>query len=118
VGYYGYARATADLDIWVAIAPDNADKIVATLKEFGFDTENLTTTLFLQADKIVRLGAPPIRIELLTTISGVNFSDCYRARNQVRLDGIEVNLISLEHLKVNKRAAGRNKDLNDLENLP
>jgi predicted nucleotidyltransferase len=117
VGYYGYPRATADIDIWIAIKPDNAEKVVKVLQEFGFGVEELTPDLFLEEEQIIRMGVPPVRIEILTTISGVSFEECYAARQVDVLDGIEVNLISLDHLKVNKKASGRYKDLNDLENL-
>ena len=118
VGYYGYPRATMDMDIWIAMHPVNAKKIVAALKDFGFDVPELSPGLFLKADQIIRMGVPPVRLEIVTTISGVNFDDCYSERTIDTLDGIEVNLISLEHLKINKKASGRYKDLNDLENLP
>jgi len=117
VGYYGYPRATADIDIWIAIKPENAEKVVKVLQEFGFGVEELTSDLFLAEEQIIRMGVPPMRIEILTTISGVSFEECYAARQIDELDGVEVNLISLEHLKVNKKASGRYKDLNDLENL-
>ena len=117
VGYYGYPRATADIDIWIAIKPENAEKVVKVLQEFGFGVEELTPDLFLEEEQIIRMGVPPVRIEILTTISGVSFEECYAARQVDELDGIEVNLISLDHLKVNKKASGRYKDLNDLENL-
>jgi hypothetical protein len=118
VGYYGYPRATADMDIWVAMSPENADRLVLVLKEFGFASPDLKSDLFLQADKIVRMGVPPVRLEITTTISGVGFDDCYQNREIGEIDGVQVNLISLPHLKANKRAAGRYKDLNDIENLP
>jgi predicted nucleotidyltransferase len=118
VGYYGYPRVTADLDIWIAIQPQNADKIVAVLKEFGFDAPDLSTELFLKQNQIIRMGLPPFRIEITTGISGVSFDECYAARTVDTIEGVEVSLISLEHLKLNKKAAGRFKDLNDLENLP
>ncbi len=118
VGYYGCPRATADMDIWVAMNPENAKKIVAALKEFGFDVPHLSPQLFLKEWQIIRLGVPPVRIELATTISGVDFDECYKERLQDVLDDVTVNLISLEHLKINKKAAGRNSDLADLENLP
>jgi predicted nucleotidyltransferase len=118
VGYYGYPRATADIDLWIAINPANADKTVAVLKEFGFNVPDLSPELFLKEWQIVRLGVPPVRIELATTISGVNFDECYPLRVIDKLDGVDVNLISLKHLKLNKKAAGRHKDLADLENLP
>ncbi|HTX89787.1 MAG TPA: hypothetical protein VMC09_01105 [Anaerolineales bacterium] len=118
VGYHGYPRATADMDIWVAIQPDNAQKIVSALQEFGFDSSELSAELFLKNDQIIRMGVPPVRLEIITSISGVEFDECYKERVIDNLDGIEVNLISLKHLKVNKKASGRYKDLNDLENLP
>ena len=118
VGYYGYPRVTADIDIWIAIKPQNADKIVSVLKEFGFDEPNLSTELFLKQNQIIRMGIPPFRIEITTGISGVNFDECYAARKIDTVDGVEASLISLKHLKINKKAAGRFKDLNDLENLP
>ncbi|RME42620.1 MAG: hypothetical protein D6791_17310 [Chloroflexi bacterium] len=118
VGYHGYPRATADMDIWVAINPENADRLVAVLKAFGFDVAELSADLFLQENQIIRMGVPPVRIEIITTASGVTFEDCYAQRVTDELDGIPVNLISLEHLKINKRASGRHKDLNDLEHLP
>jgi hypothetical protein len=117
VGYYGYPRATADIDLWIAINPANADKTVAVLKEFGFNVPDLSPELFLKEWQIVRLGVPPVRIELATTISGVIFDECYPLRVTDKLDGVDVNLISLKHLKLNKKAAGRHKDLADLENL-
>ena len=66
----------------------------------------------------MRMGVPPMRIEILTSISGVNFEECYSERIIDTLDGVEVVLITLEHLKKNKRASGRFKDLDDLEHLP
>jgi len=118
VGYFGYPRATADMDIWIAMHPDNAEKIVTVLKEFGFNSPELSRELFLKAWQIIRLGVPPVRIEISTTISGVNFRECYTERVTGELDGEQVNLISLKHLKINKEASGRHQDLADLENLP
>jgi len=118
VGYHGYPRATADMDIWIAIDPVNADRIVTALKEFGFSPPELSPELFMKEWQVIRLGMPPIRIELATTISGVNFSECYAERVTDLLDGVKVNLISLRHLKANKKASGRHQDLADIENLP
>lgn len=118
VGYHGYPRATADMDIWVATNPANADRIIAALKEFGFNPPDLSPELFLKEWQIIRLGIPPVRIELATTISGVNFSDCYADSVHDEIDGVKVNLISLENLKKNKKASGRHQDLADIENLP
>jgi hypothetical protein len=118
VGYYGYPRATGDLDIWVARTPQNAQKLVAAIKEFGFDVPELSPELFLKENRVIRMGAPPFRIEIVTSASGVTFEECYAARTQAVLDDVQANIISLDHLKANKRAAGRYKDLDDLEHLP
>ncbi len=118
VGYYGYPRATNDIDIWVAMHPDNAERMVSVMREFGFSTPDLSTNLFLQDQNIVRMGRPPMRIEVITAISGVSFDECYAERVVDTIDNIEVNLISLKHLKINKKASGRYKDLDDLEHLP
>ena len=118
VAYHGYPRATADMDIWIEVDPSNASKLVDALKEFGFNSPDLSVDLFLEKEKVVRMGVPPIRIEILTSISGVTFEECFASRITDELDGIEVNLISLPHLKANKEASGRHKDLDDLENLP
>ena len=117
VGYYGYPRATGDIDIWLAIHPENAQNLVSVLQEFGFDSPDLTIDLFLTEKSIVRMGVPPMRIEILTTISGVGFEKCFAEKVVDSLDGVEVNLINLEHLKANKKASGRFKDMDDLEHL-
>ena len=117
VGYHGYPRATGDMDIWIALHPENAQKVVDTLREFGFDTPDLGPDLFLQDDGMVRMGNVPLRIEILTSISGVTFDECYSNRVVDAMDGIEVSIISLTDLKINKQASGRYKDLMDLEEL-
>jgi hypothetical protein len=118
VGYHGYPRATVDMDIWVALQPDNARRVVSALQAFGFGLPELTEDLFLLPDKIIRMGVPPLRLEILTSISGVEFEECFNNRVVDMIDGVEVNLIGLDHLKQNKQASGRYKDLSDLDNLP
>jgi len=97
--------------------PANAERIVTVLKEFGFDLPDLSAELFLKEWQTVRLGVPPIRIEISTTISGVNFKECFAEKVFGKMGGEKVNLISLNHLKANKKASGRYQDLADLENL-
>jgi len=118
VGYHGYPRATPDMDIWIARNSENAERIVAALKEFGFDMPEVSTEPFLQDKNSVQLGLPPICIKIFTAISGVKFDECYAERTMEIIDEVEVNFISLKHLKINKKASGSYKDLNDLENLP
>ena len=118
VGYYGYPRATGDIDIWVNSTLENAVRVVAALKGFGFGSTAPAPDLFSQPDLVIRMGNPPLRIELLTGISGVEFADCWQLRQSVLLDNIPVYVIDLDNLKANKKASGRLKDLNDLDNLP
>jgi len=118
VGYHGYPHPTADLDIWIAIYPDNARKVVAVLEGFGFAVPELSVNLFLKEDQIIRMGVPPLRLEIITSASGVDFGECYAERVMGILDGVEASIINLKHLRMNKLASGRHKDLNDLENLP
>ena len=116
VGYYGYPQATADMDIWVATDAENVARLLAALGEFGF--AGVDAGLFAKEQQVIRMGVPPLRIELLTGVSGVEFESCYSQRSLVNLGGVEVSLIGLEDLKINKAASGRHKDLNDLEHLP
>ena len=118
VGHFGYVRATADIDVWIARDEANAERLVRLLREFGFDVPDLNAELFLTKHRIVRMGVPPIRIEIHTTVSGVEFEDCYSRRVEGMFDGITVAVVSLGDLKSNKRASNRAKDLADLENLP
>ena len=118
VGYHGYPRATNDMDVWVAIHPDNASRLVGVMDAFGFSVPELSADLFMQDRKVIRMGLPPMRIEILTGISGVTFDECYADRIIDMIDGVRVNLINLKHLKQNKQASGRHKDLSLLEPLP
>jgi hypothetical protein len=118
VALYGYPRATAAMDVWIARRHSNAVNLVACLKEFGFDTPDLTPELFEDPTRIIRMGIAPLRIEIMTDIDGVDFDDCInRAQNHI-VGASPISVISLDDLKSNKRASRRSKDLDDLENLP
>ena len=117
VGYHGYPRPTGDLDLWVGSSLDNAARVVAVLKEFGFNLPEVSEELFLREKQVIRLGLPPIRIEIITSASGVDFNECYERAVLDDIDSVPVRIIALEDLKINKKAAGRHKDLNDLEVL-
>lgn len=117
VAYHGYPRATADLDVWVAVNRTNAGRLVSALSAFGFAVPELTPDLFLREERIIRMGIAPNRIEIQTGIDGVRFTECFPRRASADLDGVRVHFIGLDDLKVNKRASGRYKDLADLEHL-
>jgi len=118
VGYYGYPRATADIDIWIAINPQNAAKMVKVIDKFGFKVPELSANLFLCKNKIIRLGNAPVSIEVLTSISGVDFDECFKNKTIALIDHVKVNIINLKDLKKNKKASGREKDLIDFKKLP
>ena len=118
VGYHGYPRATGDMDIWIEMSKPNSKKIAATFRDFGMPNEAIPESLFLEKNKVIRMGVPPVRLEVITSASGVDFNECYSNREAIEIDGIPINFISLQDLKKNKHAAGRYKDLEDLEHLP
>ncbi|MBN1104287.1 MAG: hypothetical protein JXL84_12795 [Deltaproteobacteria bacterium] len=118
VGYHGYPRATGDMDIWIETSESNSKKLASVFTEFGMPSDTINESLFLEKDKVIRMGVPPVRIEVITGASGVDFNQCFSKRDVIEIDGILINFISLQDLKKNKRAAGRHKDLEDLEHLP
>ncbi len=117
VAYHGYPRTTADIDIWIRVTPENAQRTLRALRNFGFGGSDASEQMFLITGRVVRMGVPPLRIEVLTSISGVDFESCYARRIQATIDTISVNVISKADLLVNKRAAGRAKDIADVEQL-
>ena len=118
VGHHGYPRATGDLDVWVEMSQINAERLVTALREFGFSPPEAQPALFLEPGNIIRMGIAPLRIEILTTISGLDFKACVHNRQLAEIEGLVIPVIGLQDLKTNKRAAGRLKDLADLEHLP
>ncbi len=117
VALHGHPRYTKDLDIWVELNSTNAQAIIKALEQFGLGSLGLKAEDFLEADQIIQLGYPPSRIDLLTSVSGLEFDHCFPLRVIINLEGVEVNFIDLENLKKNKKATGRLQDLADLENL-
>lgn len=117
VGYHGYPRPTGDLDIWVAARPDNATRLVSALAKFGFANAGATEKLFLEPGRVVRMGVPPVRIEVLTSVSGVEFADCFVRKVDADLDGVAACIIARDDLIANKLAAGRDRDRDDVSRL-
>lgn len=92
-------------------------RLIATLGEFGFTSLELTSEDFLEPGIVVQLGYPPNRIDLLTTLTGVDFETCFESRKVIQVDDVAVNFLNSENLKTNKRAVSRPQDLADLDNL-
>ena len=117
VALHGYPRYTRDIDIWIEPNMENAARMIRAISQFGFESLALKTDDFLEEDIIIQLGYPPNRIDLMTSLSGVNFKSCYEERISVEIDGVGVNFIDLANLRKNKSASARAQDLADLENL-
>jgi hypothetical protein len=118
VAFHGYPRYTGDIDIWIAISKENAEKVMQVLKDFGFGSLAISEEDFLKQDLVIQLGYEPIRIDILTSLTALSFAECYDFAVLANLDDLLVKFINLENLKKNKLATGRQKDLGDVENLP
>lgn len=118
VAYHGYPRTTGDIDIWIERSAENARRVLDALRDFGFNVPELKAELFLEPKHVIRMGLPPLRVEILTSASGVEFEHCYSERVDDELGGTPASIIGLDCLRTNKRASGRHIDLNDLEHLP
>ena len=118
VAYHGHPRYTKDIDIWIDMSQDNAERIIQALVDFGFASLGLQAQDFTVPDRVIQLGYPPSRIDIITTPDGIDFETCYTQRVTVEIAETNVNFIDLENLKKNKQASGRLQDLADLENLP
>ena len=116
VGFHGYSRFTADMDIFIGLSEDNISCLQKALKEFGvpeFDRSMLTTR-----GHVFRIGRAPLRIEIINEISGVEFSQAFKNKEIFELAGqISIPIISLDDLFKNKSSTGRTKDMADLEEL-
>ena len=114
---HGHPRATKDLEVWVLIDEGNADRLVQALQDFGMESVGLGAADFLEPEIVVQLGYPPVRIDLITTATGVDFNSCWDRRLVVSVGSVEAGFISYEDLIANKRASGRPQDLVDVEVL-
>jgi hypothetical protein len=114
---HGHPRATGDLDIWVRPDTANAVKVYRTLAEFGAPLHDLTIDDLASPGIVFQIGVEPCRIDILTTISGVQFETAWDRRLSIEIDGVSLFVIGREDLLVNKRASGRPKDMVDADTL-
>jgi hypothetical protein len=117
VGIHGHPRYTGDLDIWLNPTEENAHKIVHCINDFGFESFGLKASDFTKSGNIIQLGYPPLRIDLLNQIDGVTFTEAYSNRLNIEIDDLFVDFIGYKDLMANKKASGRLRDLDDLEQL-
>lgn len=117
VALHGHPRYIKDLDVWIELSPENAKNIINALKEFGFGSLGIKQEDFLESEQFIQLGYPPNQIDILTTLTEIQFEKCYKEKIEVQIQGIKINFIDLKNLKLNKKATGRAQDLADAENL-
>jgi hypothetical protein len=113
----GRPRATADLDIWIEATAENAERAYAALRDFGAPLQALTVGDLSVPGVVFQIGLPPLRIDILTQISGVDFATAWPRRQAATFGDVAVSVIGREDFIANKRATGRLKDLADAERL-
>ena len=117
LAYHGRPRHTGDLDIWIKPSDTNAEKMVSVLNDFGFGSLGLKEQDFLKENYVTQLGYPPLRIDILNSISGVEFNEAYLNKIVSDIDDLVVNFINIKEFIQNKIATGRAKDIGDIESL-
>ena len=117
LGLHGRPRATGDLDVWVDATPENATRVLRALAEFGAPLHDLTADDLSREGITYQIGLPPLRIDILTTLTGITFSEAWPHRVRGNLGDVEVDFIGRADFIRNKRATGRHRDLGDIEGL-
>ncbi|OQC28385.1 MAG: hypothetical protein BWX70_01857 [Verrucomicrobia bacterium ADurb.Bin070] len=117
LAYYGAPRYTGDIDLFVRRTEVNAQRIICALNEFGFTSPNLAWNDFVKDDTVIQLGVPPVRIDILTFLSGMDWDVASSHKVPDEIDGVPVFVIGRDDYIVNKKASGRAKDLADIEAL-
>ena len=117
VAYHGHPRFTGDIDLYLRPTHENALRVLEVLRRFGFSGLSVSPDDFIRPDSVVQLGRPPNRIDLLTSISGVEFEEAWAGAAPGELDGLSVKFLGLDALLKNKRASGRSQDIADVARL-
>ena len=117
LGLHGVPRYTGDLDVFVQPNPTNARNIVRALNDFGFESVGLTEADFEEAGRVIQLGFPPVRVDIVTSITGVSWEQARSGRVQGQFGDVSAHYLGRDDLIANKKALGRKKDLADLEAL-
>lgn len=117
VSYYSRPRNTGDIDFFVSNSAGNISKILSVLEEFGFGALDLTLDDFKDDDTVLQLGYEPVRIDIMTDISGISFNEAFKNKRQGKLGDQAAYFISLGDLITNKRSSDRTQDKADAELL-
>jgi len=115
----GYSRTTGDIDIWVEKTSENYQKIETAFLHFGMRVFDMTEDVFLHHATwdVFTFGTAPSSIDIMTAVKGLDFEECYRNATYFEEDGLMIRTIFINDLIIAKKASGRAKDINDLENL-
>lgn len=117
LAFHGAPRNTGDIDIYLRPTPENAVRVLTVLKDFGFDSLGLNEKDFSKPDQVIQLGTPPVRIDFLTSLTGVSWEAADSGKAVGRYGDVPVPYLGLDEYRTNKKALGRNRDLADLEAL-
>ena len=117
LAFYGYPRATRDLDIWVEATPQNAARLIAALRAFGAPLESVNEADFAHPGGVLQIGVAPVRVDVLTALDGLTFAPAWEHRERGELDGLPLNFLNRDDFVRNKSAVGRAQDLADIERL-
>lgn len=117
LAFHAHPRYTKDMDLLVEPSPKNGERVVAALQEFGFASLELKPEDFTIPDQIVQLGYPPLRIDLITSLSGVTFEEVWEHRAPGHYGDVKVPFISRDDLLKSKASTGRPQDVADIEHL-
>lgn len=117
--YHGYNRTTGDMDIWVRPTKENFNKLKIAFQKFGLSLFDMTEEKFLKTElyDVFSFGVPPVCIEILTKVKGLDFEECFKSAIYQKFDDVDVNIIDFIDLIKSKKSVGRYKDLDDIENL-
>lgn len=117
MGAYGYPRSTGDLDIWVEASSFNSQKIYTSISAFGAPLFNITKETFAQKEIIFQIGVSPRRIDIITSIDGIEFKDAYKTKEIIEIENLKIPFISKRDLIKNKQSTGRERDKIDVKYL-
>jgi hypothetical protein len=115
LAFYGSPRYTGDLDVVIKPEPENARRILHALKKFGFESLNLSVQDLIQPESVIQLGFPPVRIDMITTLTGLNWQQIESGKVKGKFGTVEVFYLGKKEFIENKKALGRKKDLADIE---
>jgi predicted nucleotidyltransferase len=118
LAFHGKPRHTGDLDIWINVSEKNANKMIEVINQFGLSSMGFTKEDFLKPGYITQIGYPPLRIDILNSIDGINFNEAITDMQKMRIDNdLSINYIGLKDFIKNKKASGRSQDIADIKEI-